>query len=118
MGRAVHRLLSGGAGAVAAPVIFLLCMSINYALVPWVCAAGHPMVLHGVTFTAVLLIGVAVWLSWRDMRQTKKQPSDTNGEIASRVRFTALLGLATSGLFLFIMLAQWLPQFILNPCEP
>jgi hypothetical protein len=52
------------------------------------------------------------------MRQTKKQPPDTNGEIASRVRFTALLGLATSGLFLFIMLAQWLPQFILNPCEP
>jgi hypothetical protein len=63
MGRAVHRLLSGGAGAVAAPVIFLLCMSINYALVPWVCAAGHPMVLHGVTFTAVLLIGAVAWLS-------------------------------------------------------
>jgi len=107
-------MFSGGIGAIAAPLIFWLGMSVNYALVPWACAAGQPMVLHGATFIAVLLIGAVAWFSWRDFRQGEKPPA----EAGSRVRFTALLGLLTSGLFLFVMLAPWIPQFILNPCAP
>jgi hypothetical protein len=106
------------AGLLAGPIAFLLQLQINYALIPWVCATGHRFVLHLVSvaaFLSVLIGSLIAWLAWR--RMAGEMPDESAGA-HSRSRFMAVLGLLTGTLFLLLIIAQEIPNFVLNPCEP
>ena len=52
-----------------------------------------------------------------DRRFGKQWPQATGGPQMRR-RFMAVLGLLTSTMFFFVILAQGIPSFMLNPCQP
>jgi hypothetical protein len=105
-------------GILAGPVAWLLQMQTGYALVPWACATGHVFVLHLVTLAGLLIAAAGALLAWRDWRRFGKQWPQARGGPQMRRRFMAVLGLLTSVMFFFVILAQGIPSFILNPCQP
>jgi hypothetical protein len=58
--------------------------------------------------------GISAWYNWQRMRQV--QPSEAGG-VLPRSRFMAVIGLLSSGLFILVIMAQWLPHFILSLCQ-
>jgi hypothetical protein len=104
-------------GILAGPLAFLLNLQLSYMLVQPVCVTAQHLVLHLVPIGALLLTasgGVSAWRSWR---RTGQVESSTAGGVLPRSRFMAGVGLLTSGLFTFVIVAQWLPNFILSPCQ-
>jgi hypothetical protein len=104
-------------GILAGPLAFLLNLQLSYMLVQPVCVTAQHLVLHLVPIGALLLTaggGVSAWRSWR---RTGQVESSKAGGVLPRSRFMAGVGLLTSGLFLFVIVAQWLPNFILSPCQ-
>ncbi|HMI45589.1 MAG TPA: hypothetical protein VK491_05430, partial [Gemmatimonadaceae bacterium] len=57
--------------------------------------------------------GAAALVTWR--RSGSDWPGDAVGAI-QRSRMMATLGLGTAAFFLVMILTQWIPAFILNPC--
>ena len=104
-------------GLLAAPLAFLLNLQLSYILVRQACVSGHHGVLHLVPLGALLLAaggGVSAWYNWR---RTGQAQSSTTGGVLQRSRFMAEMGLLGSGLFILAIVAQWLPNFILNACQ-
>ena len=104
-------------GILAGPLAFLLNLQLSYMLVHPVCVTAHRLVLHLVPAGALLLTasgGVSAWRSWQ---RTGQAESSKPGGVLPRSRFMADVGLLTSGLFLIVIVAQWLPNFILTPCQ-
>ena len=104
-------------GILAGPLAFLLNLQLSYMLVQPVCVAAHHLVLHLVPVGALLLTasgGVSAWWSWQ---RTGHAESSKAGGVLPRSRFMAGVGLLISVLFLVVIAAQWLPNFILTPCQ-
>jgi hypothetical protein len=104
-------------GILAGPLAFLLNLQLSYMLVQPVCVTAHHLVLHLVPVGALLLTaggGVSAWRNWRRTGQTES--SEAAG-VLPRSRFLAGVGLLTSGLFIVVIVAQWLPNFILTACQ-
>ena len=105
-------------GILAGPVAWLLQFEIRYALVPWACATGHLFALHLVTLGGLALAAAGGFIAWREWQRCGKEWPQAKGGPPMRSRFMAVLGLLTSILFLLAILAQAIPSFILNPCQP
>ncbi len=106
------------AGILAGPVAWLLQMQTGYALVPWACATGHVFVLHLVTLGGLLIAAAGALIGWREWQRAGREWPKGKGGPQTRRRFMAVLGLLTSVLFFFVIVAQGIPSFILNPCQP
>jgi hypothetical protein len=106
------------AGVLGGPVAWLVQMECNYALVGWACATGHVVVLHLVTLGGLLIAAAGGLTAWREWRRSGTQWPKGAGGPQTRSRFMAVLGLLTSLLFFFVILAQGIPSFILSPCQP
>lgn len=105
------------AGILIAPLVFLLHLQVNYALVTELCQSEHKIVMHMVTLTALLISaggGLIAWLNWRVAG--RKWPGEA-GSIAERSRFMSAIGLLISLLVILGLIAQWIPQFIFDPCQ-
>ena len=104
-------------GILAGPLAFLLNLQLSYMLVQPVCVTAHHIILHLVPAGALLLAasgGVSAWWNWQRTGQAESSKSEG---VLPRSRFMADVGLLTSGLFLVVIVAQWLPNFILSPCQ-
>ena len=104
-------------GILAGPLAFLLNLQLSYMLEQPVCVTAHHIILHLVPAGALLLAasgGVSAWWNWQ--RTGQAESSKAEG-VLPRSRFMADVGLLTSGLFLVVIVAQWLPNFILSPCQ-
>ena len=104
-------------GILAGPLAFLLNLQLSYMLVQPVCVTAHHIILHLVPAGALLLAasgGVSAWWNWQ--RTGQAESSKAEG-VLPRSRFMADVGLLASGLFLVVIVAQWLPNFILSPCQ-
>lgn len=123
----------------AGPAAWFLHLSVSYGLVQHVCATGSAWILH---LASALALGVALagaaagWVSWREF---SRDPADAgafgdsaevadfgeaggSSEFASaergdRARFMALSGTVMSLFFGLIVLAAWVPTFVLGLCD-
>lgn len=105
------------AGILTAPLVFLLHLQINYALVTQLCQSEHKIAMHLVTLAALLISaggGVVAWLNWRVVG--RKWPGEA-GSVAERSRFMSVVGILISLLVILGLIAQWIPQFIFDPCQ-
>jgi hypothetical protein len=105
------------AGILTAPLVFLLHLQINYALVTQLCQSEHKIAMHLVTLAAILISaggGLIAFLNWRDAG--RKWPGEA-GSVAERSRFMSVVGLLISLLVILGLIAQLLPQFIFDPCQ-
>ena len=99
-----------------APIAFLIELEVAYMLVPRACEAGNLLPVH-LAHAGALLLGLAGgFFAWREWQTWVNQRSTDMGERAVRSRFMARVGLLTSGGFVLVILALWLPSFLLDPC--
>src|SRR4051812_45535055 len=106
------------AGILAGPIAWFLQMQVSYALVPWACATGHLIVLHLLTLGGLLIAAAGALTAWREWQRLGREWPKGAGGPQARSRFMAVLGLLASIMFFLVILAQGIPSFLLNPCQP
>jgi hypothetical protein len=104
-------------GVLLPPIAFLINLEVAYALVPKACASRNTLVLHLVhlvCFGMVLLAGITAWRCWT--ATGAEWPGEGGGPLA-RSRFLAGIGVLMSGFVALVILADWIPSFMLDPCQ-
>lgn len=107
-------------GVVGGPLALLLGLQAKYTLVQiWICKSGiGPLVNHGVALLTLLLAvgaGLLALSQWR--AAGRESPGDAPGT-PGRIRMMATLGVGLSALCAVVIVAQWLPQLFVSPCQP
>jgi hypothetical protein len=104
-------------GVLLPPIAFLINLEVAYALVPKACASRNTLVLHLVHLVClglVLLGGLIAWHCWKVTGA--EWPGEGGGPLA-RSRFMAGIGVLMSGFVALVIVADWIPSFMLNPCQ-
>jgi hypothetical protein len=104
-------------GLLLAPAAFLINLEVAYALVPHACSSGTRLlvhVVHAICLLLALLGGLSAWRQWRLHGET--WPGGAGGRI-SRSRFMSGVGLLFSLFIVMVIVAQWIPSIVLNPCQ-
>jgi hypothetical protein len=109
-------LLTLWGGLLLAPAAWVLHQQSSYLLVYWACPNGQTFVFHIGTIVLLLLAGAGTYLGWTAWMHSGRGWADEGGSVVDRTRFMALSGFLLSGLFLLVIVAQWIPTFIVDPC--
>lgn len=97
------RLRALWTGLLLAPAAWLTSLEVGYVLVRPDCAGGTLLRQHTV-HAGFLLIALGGWLvAWR-ARQAERD-------------FLSTLGVLVSALFVLVLVAQWIPTFLIHPCQ-
>ena len=105
------------AGLLLAPAAFLLNLEVAYALVPTACSTGTELLMHIVHLVCLFLAAAGALTAWRSWRLTGEiWPGEAGGRL-SRSRFMAGVGLLLSLFIVMVIVAQWIPSFVLSPCQ-
>jgi uncharacterized membrane protein len=115
-GRAVG-LLWLWAGVLLAPLAFLSHLQVNYTLTQKLCPGGRTLPLHVMTLVFLLITALGCLIAWRSWRRVGKGLPDDAEDKQTRVRFLAVVGMMLGLLSFLIIIAQWIPQFIFDPCQ-
>lgn len=100
----------------APPAIVYFQQQVSYGLVSWSCSHSRVLV-HLPTIVALILLGLVSLSSWRLLTDVGvAQPADERSSDA-RARFMAVLSLTLCAFALLLIIAQWLPAAILQPCQ-
>jgi cytochrome c biogenesis factor len=105
------------AGFLLPPTAFLLNLEVAYALVPTACSSQSRLLVHLVHLVCLLIAltgGCFALRLWRFYGET--WPGEEGGRV-SRSRFMAGIGLLLTALFALVIVAQWIPSVVLNPCQ-
>ena len=102
---------------VIGPVMFLLNLQVNYAMVDWACNTGHGWALHVVHLVSLLVIAGGMLLAVVLWRRTGSGWPDANAGSVSRSRLLAVMGALGCLLFAVSLVAHWIPVIILGPCS-
>jgi hypothetical protein len=104
-------------GLLLAPLAFLLNLEVAYAFVTASCDQGDQHLIH-LTHLACLLLSLGgTWAAWRAWQAEGAEWPGQGGGPIGRTRFMAGLGLLTGAMFTLVILAQWVPGFLLSPCQ-
>jgi hypothetical protein len=104
-------------GLLLPPAAFLLNLEVAYALVPTACSTHNPILVHLVHIACLALAvvgGITALRTWR--RSGATWPGGQGGRVG-RTQFMAGLGVLLGVLFTLVILAQWIPSFMLSPCQ-
>ena len=103
-------------GIVLAPLLALADQSLAYALVPWGCHAQQFTALqhvHLVFLVAALATLVPAWAG--AMRRSAPQAA-LPGDSHDREHFMCVVAVMTGSLSALVIVALWIPQWVLSPC--
>jgi len=104
-------------GLLLAPAAFLTNLEVAYAVVPHACSAGSRLLVHAVHAVCLLIAVAGVLIALKRWRLNGETwPGDAGGRV-SRSRFMSGVGLLLSLFISLVILAQWIPSFVLNPCQ-
>jgi hypothetical protein len=104
-------------GVVLPPLAFLLNLEAAYALVPTACSSRNLLLVHLVHLVCLVLAifgGFTALRHWRASGGT--WPGGAGGRL-SRTQFMSGLGMLLGLLFTVVIVAQWIPSFMLDPCQ-
>jgi hypothetical protein len=104
-------------GLLLPPLAFLLNLESAYALVPTACHAGNVLPVHLVHLVCLALAvfgGVTALRCWRSSGRV--WPGGAGGRLG-RTQFLSGVGMLIALLFTLVIVAQWIPSFILDPCQ-
>ena len=103
-------------GLLAPPIAWLLNLEFGFSLVHAACHGSGMAPVHLASVVALVVAalgGAAALITWS--RSGSDWPDDAPGAV-QRSRLMATLGLGTAAFFLLMILTQWIPAFIFNPC--
>lgn len=95
-----------------APLLALADQSIALSMAAWMCAKQHEIPMHAVHASFAALIIATTLAAWQQWRATAGMGSETN---AGR-HFLAGLAAASGSLSALVVLAMWIPNWLLSPC--
>jgi hypothetical protein len=104
-------------GLLLAPIAFLIDLEVAYALVPTACSSRNELPVHLVHLACLLVAlfgGLVAWGCWKATGST--WPGEEGGPMG-RTKFMAGTGMWLSLLFALVIVAMWIPSFVLNPCQ-
>ena len=103
-------------GIVLAPVLALADQSIAYALVPWGCSYQHFAALQVVHL--VFLLGALATLvpAWHGAMRRRVPDRAMPGDNHDRHHFMSVVSLMTGSFSALVIVALWIPQWVLSPC--
>jgi hypothetical protein len=104
-------------GLLLAPVVSLINLEVAYALVPPACSSHNTLPVHLVHLVCLLLTLYGLLTAWRGLKAAGSSWSGEEGDPLARTRFMAGVGVLMSTLFVLVILAQWIPSFVLDPCQ-
>ena len=106
------------AGVLVPPLAMLTNLSLGFALVPWSCSANNRVLLHSEIALLVVISVASGFVAHREWRRHGGGgEADDAGGPAARSRLLGVFGMASSALFTLILLAQWLANAFLTPCN-
>jgi hypothetical protein len=112
-----RRIAALWTGLLLAPAAFLLNLELGYALVPRSCLRNDTLLVHaGQAFCLLLALGGGL-VARRIWRAEGAEWPGGEGGTTGRTRFMAGVGLFLSALFALVIVAQWIPGFVLSPCQ-
>jgi hypothetical protein len=103
-------------GVLAPAVAWLLNLEFGYSLAHSACHGSGMVPVHLASLAALVLAAVgaaAALLTWK--HSGSDWPDDVSGAL-HRSRMLGALGLGSAALFLLMIITQWIPAFLLNPC--
>ena len=103
-----------------APLLALGHLSLAYSLVTPSCARQDSAGLHGLAAASLVLALGMTLLAWRDWHLLPKADDVTTSDASqagSRPRFVALMATLVGAFSSLVILAMWLPLWILSPCS-
>jgi hypothetical protein len=89
---------------------------LSFPLVPVVCATGWGVLPHVITGLAALVALSAVIVAFRYWERTDGDVRDPHVQPDRPVGWLAFAGFLLNSLFLFAIVIQGVPNFVLNPC--
>jgi hypothetical protein len=104
-------------GILGPPIVWYADLTMSYPLVYVACTSGRTLWLHVVTVVALVLVAGSGLTAWRCLRSVPTDAPTLGGWPVDRSRFMAIVGLASSALFLLAVIAQAIPRWILGPCQ-
>lgn len=104
-------------GLLLAPIAFLVNLEAAYALVPTACSSHQEIPVHLVHLACLLLALYGLVTAWRGWKVLGATWPSEEGDSLARSRFLAGTGLLVSAMFVLVILAQWIPSFMLDPCQ-
>lgn len=102
--------------AMVTPCVALADASLAYALVIPGCSHQNTIALHAVAVASFLLCILLTWPAALNWRRRAAQESAGPGARAGRELLLAQVGTMAGLLSTLVVLAEWLPQWILSPC--
>jgi hypothetical protein len=103
-------------GVLAPPAAWLLNLEFGYSLAHAACHGSGVWPLHLASLLALVVAalgGAAALTTWR--RTGSDWPNEAGG-VEQRSRMLATLGLGNAAFFAIVIIAQWIPAFVLHPC--
>lgn len=100
-----------------APSMVLLALSLNYALVSSACEWRSDAPLQGVTAGAFAFAAFATVLAWHRWRARRGAMAPDDVRMRARAGFLAFVAMCVGFLSSIVLLAMWLPQWLLSPCQ-
>jgi hypothetical protein len=98
------------------PLVALLQLSANYALVPLACEKQQHAPIHLIAGLSLVAALAGMWMAWTAWREAGVQSPGDYGDAYSRSRFLAVVGLSLSALMALTIVAQWLTAAFIAPC--
>ncbi len=101
----------------AGPAAWAVNLQGSYTLVPFVCGGAWRPLIHVVGLSAAVVATGGLALALRIWRKAgSPRTSDEPGRRGA-LEILSFASVATSGFFLFIILVQIVPVFLLDPCH-
>jgi hypothetical protein len=103
-------------GVLAPPIAWLLNLEFGYSLAHAACHGSGMVPVHLASIAALIIAGLGGAVA---LANWKRSGSDWPGEatgVVQRSRMLAALGLGNAALFLVMIVSQWIPAFVLDPC--
>jgi hypothetical protein len=104
-------------GLLLAPIAFLINLEVAYAFVPAACSTRNELPVHLTHLVCLMLTLVGLLTAWRSWKLTGSTWPGEEGDPLARSRFMAGVGLLVSAMFTLVIVAQWIPSLILDPCQ-
>ncbi|HUQ20812.1 MAG TPA: hypothetical protein VM099_14440 [Gemmatimonadaceae bacterium] len=103
-------------GFLLPPAIAVGNLQFGFVLGHIACQTGSKIGVHIYMFVCLVLTLIGGFLAWREWTFLgEERPGQARSAIGSR-RFLGLAGMMGAALSAYIVLAQWLPAFVLAPC--
>jgi vacuolar-type H+-ATPase subunit I/STV1 len=102
---------------VLGPIITAIEMQMNFTLVRHACSAQRNVLLYAVIIAAIALTLATTFIAYVIWKQAGTDWPTEAPDVATRVRFIAVLGILSSAMSLLVIVAQGIATIQFDPCQ-